>query len=325
MTNTLIFRLLGFGFLFWGAEWLVRGAAKLARMIGVPPLAIGLTVVAYGTSSPELIVNIQSVLSGKADIALGNIVGSNIFNVLFVLGVCALVLPLVVESKLIRWDVPIMIFVSGLLYVFCLDHKLSGWEGWVFIAGAALYTWFCFVYSKKESKAVRDEYEKEFGNGNGDARQTGSLVQNIAFIVMGLVILVIGAKWLVDSSVALARYFGISELVIALTIIAAGPSLPEVATSVMAPLKRERDIAIGNVIGSCIFNILFIMGTSAVLSGQGLAINPNSMVRDIPFMIFAAVICYPILRSQSTISRMEGLLLFLLYIGYTVYLIQSNQ
>lgn len=321
MLINLTFLLLGLGALVWGAEWLVRGSAKLARMLGIPPLAIGLTIVAYGTSSPEMVVNINSVLSGNEDIALGNVVGSNIFNVLFILGVCAMVLPLSVEAKLIRLDVPIMVFVSFLLYTFCFDHNLAVWEGLVLLSGCALYTWFCFFYSKKEGKAVQEEYEKEFGSGS--SRKPADIAKNASLIVFGLVILVIGAKWLVNASIELARAFGVSELVIALTIVAAGTSLPEVATSILATLKGERDIAIGNVVGSNIFNILAIMGVSAVTSG-GLEINPKSMVLDIPFMIFVAVLCYPIFRSHSSISRLEGALFFFLYAGYTVYLIQSQ-
>jgi cation:H+ antiporter len=322
--NNLFFLTLGLVFLLWGAEWLVRGASRLARALGISPLAIGLTIVAYGTSTPELVVNINSILSGKEDIALGNIVGSNIFNVLFILGVCALILPLRVEAKLIKWDVPIMIFVSGLLYGLCLDYHLSRWEGAALIAGVILYTWFCFAYSKTENKDVQKEYEKEFGGDAAKLRQPGNMAMNIVLVLLGLGILVIGSKWLVNSAVELARHFGISELVIALTIVAAGTSLPEVATSIVATVKGERDIAIGNVVGSNIYNILAILGISGVMTAKGVPINPNSMVLDIPFMVLVAVLCYPIFRSRSTISRVEGAFLFLLYIGYTVYLVQTN-
>lgn len=324
MLNSLMFFSLGLIFLLWGAEWLVRGSSRLARALGISPLAIGLTIIAYGTSTPELIVNINSILSGKEDIALGNVVGSNIFNVLFILGACALILPLRVEAKLIKWDVPIMIFVSGLLYGFCLDYQLSRWEGVLLIFGVILYTWFCFFYSKKENKGVREEYEKEFGGSATELRKPRNMALNISLILLGLGILVIGSKWLVNSSVELARHFGISDLVVALTIVAAGTSLPEVATSIVATIKGERDIAIGNVVGSNIYNILAILGVSGVMAGKGMPINPNSMALDIPFMVLVAVLCYPIFRSHSIISRAEGLFLFLLYMGYTGYLIQIN-
>lgn len=322
MVNNIAFLVLGLVFLIWGAEWLVRGASRLAGKFGIPPLAIGLTIVAFGTSSPEMVVNVSSILSGKEDIALGNVVGSNIFNVLFILGACALILPLSVQTKLIRWDVPIMICVSGLLYVLGLDHVLSRGEGLILLTGIVFYTWFCFYYSQKEKK-VPDEFVTEFGNA-GDSRKAGAILRDCVLIVLGLVILVLGSRWLVNSSVELARSFGVSELVIALTIVAAGTSLPEVATSILATIKGERDIAIGNVVGSNIFNILAIMGISGTIAGDGLNMNPKSMAVDIPFMILVAMLCYPIFRSKAQISRKEGLLFFVMYIGYTVYLIKFS-
>lgn len=324
MLNTIIFLLLGLGLLMWGAEWLVKGASKLARAIGISPLAIGLTIVAYGTSTPELIVNIKSALAGQDDIALGNIVGSNIFNVLFVLGVCGLISPLKVQLKLIRLDVPLMIGASFLLLFSCLDYRLSAVEGIIFIIGIVLYTWFCFSYSKKEDKFIKDEFDKEYGGDVKALRKSPALLKDVLLIGAGLVLLVIGAKWLINSSIEIARYFNISELVISLTIVAAGTSLPEVATSIIATMKGERDIAIGNVVGSNIYNILAILGVTALIPKGGMAINPVSMALDIPFMVFVAVICLPIFRSGAAISRKEGFLLFSLYVGYTSYLIWSQ-
>ena len=314
----------GLIFLTWGAEWLVRGASKLARAIGVSPLAIGLTIVAYGTSTPELVVNIGAALTGKNDIAIGNIVGSNIFNILFILGACALIAPLQVSKKLVKIDVPIMILTSGLFYILCFDYKLSRWEGGLFILGVLAYTLFCFISNKKEKLDKEDEFAKEFGGDIKELRKASAIARNMFFIFSGLGLLVIGSKFLIDSSVAIARYFGISELVIALTIVAAGTSLPEMATSIVATVKGERDIAIGNVIGSNIYNILAILGVTVIIPPQGLLINPGSMVLDIPFMVFVALLCYPIFRSKFAISRRDGLLFFGLYIMYTVYLIRSN-
>lgn len=321
MINTLIFLVLGLGFLTWGAEWLVKGSSKLARAIGISPLAIGLTIVAYGTSTPELIVNIKSALAGQHDIALGNVVGSNIFNVLFILGACALILPLNVNSKLIRLDVPIMIGTSLLLLFFSLDHQLSHAEGLIFLTGIVLYTWFCFSYSKKESAAIKEEFNKEYGGDVAASRKTTTLLKDLFFIAAGLALLVVGAKWLINSSIEIARHFGISELVISLTIVAAGTSLPEVATSIIATIKGERDIAIGNVVGSNIYNILAILGVTALIPKEGMPINPASIALDIPFMVFVAVICFPMFRSGSTISRKEGFIFLSLYVAYTYYLI----
>ncbi len=315
---------LGLGFLLVGAEGLVRGAAKLARAWGISPLAIGLTIVAFGTSTPELLVNLQSVAIGKDDIALGNVVGSNIFNVLFILGICAIILPLKVVPKLVKFDVPIMIFSSLLLYVICLDLKISRLEGMVFVVLLLIYTYFCFSLSKTEGKALEAEYDQEFGGNVQDLRKPKEIIINSLMIIAGLAFLTFGAKWLVESAVVIARAWGISELVIGATIIAAGTSLPEVATSISATIKGERDIAIGNVVGSNIFNILMILGVSAIIPARGLIINPASMALDIPFMIFVAAICYPIFRSGVTISRREGIFIFLLYVGYTIFLIQKG-
>lgn len=322
MLNELFILIIGLGLLTWGAEWLVRGGSKLARAIGVSPLAIGLTIVAFGTSAPEMVVNIKSVSTGSFDIALGNVVGSNIFNVLFILGICAMILPLSVASKLVKMDVPIMVAASVLLYVFCLDHSLSRFEGIVFLVLIVLYTVMCFRLSKTEPAEVKKEFDQEFGGDIKLLKTPKQLAINALLIVLGLVLLVVGAKFLVTSAIAIARQFGISELVIALTIVAAGTSLPEVATSIMATIKGERDIAIGNVVGSNIFNILSILGVSSVMKSGGMPINPVSMAVDIPFMIFVALICYPIFRSGSAISRLEGGLLFALYVGYTLYLIK---
>lgn len=316
--------MLGLGFLTWGAEWLVRGSSKLARAVGISPLAIGLTVVAYGTSSPELVVNIQSALVGQHDIAIGNIVGSNIFNVLFILGLCALIWPLPVSRTLIKWDVPVMIGVAILFYLFALNGRLERGEGFIFVVLVGVYTYFCFTKSKKEAKELKKEFEQEFGEDPAVLRSFPKIAADLFFILSGLILLVVGAKWLVNSSVDIARHLGVSELVIALTIVAAGTSLPEVFTSIVATIKGERDIAIGNVVGSNIYNILAILGVTALIPRQGLLVNPKSMTVDIPFMLVISMLCYPFFRSGNKISRIEGAVFLFLYIGYTVFLIQTN-
>lgn len=325
MLNHFLFLGLGLFFLTWGADWLVRGASRLAAVIGVSPLAIGLTVVAYGTSTPELVVNINSALIEKFDIAIGNVVGSNIFNILFILGLCALIAPLKVEKKLLKLDIPIMIAVSGLLYLLGMDYKISRLEGAVFVLGVVAYTWFAFSQSKKEYRELSMATENDLQEKDSRNHEPGRIVQDLFFILAGLVLLVLGSKWLVNSSVGIARHFGVSELVIALTIVAAGTSLPEVATSVVATLKGQRDIAIGNVVGSNIYNILAILGVTALIPRGGLLINPASMALDIPFMLLIAVLCYPVFRTKYTISRWEGLMFFSMYLGYTVFIIRNNQ
>ena len=302
-----------------GAEALVRGASRLASAMGISALVIGLTVVAFGTSTPELAVSVQSAFQGRADIAVGNVVGSNIFNVLFILGLSALIIPLHVSRQLIRFDVPVMIGISILTYLLALDGRIERWEGILLFAGIIAYTIFLIRQSRRESAAIKAEYEEEFG-GNAPQSASGVLV-NILYILAGLAMLVFGSRWLVEGATFIAQSFGISELVIGLTIVAAGTSLPEVATSVVAALRGERDIAVGNVVGSNIFNILAVLGMTSIVAPSGIAIAPAALSLDIPFMIAIAVVCLPIFFTGTTIARWEGVLFLTYYVIYTIYLI----
>lgn len=310
---------LGLILLVGGAELLVRGASRLAARLGISPLVIGLTVVAFGTSAPELAVSVQAGLAGQADIAVGNIVGSNIFNVLFILGVAALIVPLVVSQQLVRIEVPLMIGVSVLLLVMALDGNISGFDGMLLFVGIVAYTVFTVRQSRRESAAVQAEYAQEYGDGNSAGR--GRLPLQIALIIAGLALLVLGAHWLVGGAVAIARHFGVSELIIGLTIVAAGTSLPEVATSIMAALRGERDIAVGNVVGSNIFNILGIAGIASMVTPGGLDVAPALIRFDIPVMIAVALACLPIFASGHLIARWEGALFLGYYVAYVLYLI----
>ncbi len=321
---TWVFLLVGLGLLVVGAEMLVRGGSALAARLGISSLVIGLTIVAYGTSSPELAVSAKAALAGQSDIAIGNVVGSNIFNVLFILGVSALITPLVVSQQLVRVDIPIMIGVSILLLLMSLDGKLGLIDGSVLLAGIFAYTFLVVKIGKKESKQVQQEYEKEFGAKKLAAKDksTRVLLGQILLVVIGLVVLVIGARLFVESSISVARSLGISELVIALTIVAAGTSMPEVATSIMASIRGERDIAVGNVIGSNIYNILAILGVSSLLAGRdGLQVSKAIFDFDLPVMIAVAVACLPIFFTGHKISRWEGGVFLLYYVVYVVYLI----
>lgn len=318
-TTTLILFLFGLVFLIVGAELLVRGASRLAAAVGVSPLVIGLTVVAYGTSSPELAVSIQSAFSSQADIALGNVVGSNIFNILFILGVSALVAPLLVAQQLVWLDVPIMIGVSLATLFFALDGVIGRFDGAVLFIGAILYTAFLIHQSRKEDKDIEDEYAQEFG-GN-ESPSSNVVVSQLGLIVVGLALLVLGSRWLVNGAVEVARWFGVSELVIGLTIIAAGTSLPEVATSVLASIRGERDIAVGNVVGSNIFNLLTVLGLTSLLAPGGVNVAPAVLSFDLPVMIVVAVACLPIFFTGHVIARWEGALFFGYYLAYTLYLI----
>jgi cation:H+ antiporter len=318
MLTTFLF-LAGLVLLIVGAEALVRGASKLATALGISPLVIGLTVVAFGTSSPELAVSVQAAFTGgnSADIALGNVLGSNIFNVLFILGLAAIITPLVVAQQLIRLDVPILIGVSLLTWGIALDGHIGRLDGALLTALGVGYVVFAIYQGRKEPESVQDEYADALGRGSRSTRQ---MVTNLLFIAAGLGMLVIGSRWLVDGAVAIATVLNVSELIISLTIIAAGTSLPEVATSVLASVRGQRDIAVGNVIGSNIFNLMFVLGISAAVSPGGIG-TANALGFDLPVMVGVALITLPIFFTGAIIARWEGSLFFILYLAYTGYLI----
>jgi cation:H+ antiporter len=313
----LLLLILGFGLLIVGAEILVRGAVQLATAIGISPLIIGLTVVAFGTSSPELAVSIQSAWMGQADLALGNVVGSNIFNVLFILGLAALVAPLLVSRQLIVRDVPLMIAASLLLPILGWDGSVSRLDGLILFAISIAYLAYSIRQSRKANQAIPDEVKADLAE-----RQRPWYV-NALLVIVGLLVLVIGSDWLVDGAVAIARSWGVSELVIGLTIVAAGTSMPEVAASIIASLRAQRDIAVGNVVGSNLFNILVVLGLAAVFAPNGVEVPMAAFSFDIPVMIAVAVACLPIFFSGRIIARWEGALFLGYYIAYTLYVILS--
>jgi cation:H+ antiporter len=310
--------LVGIVLLIVGAEAIVRGASRLAAAIGISPLVIGLTIVAMGTSSPELAVSMQAAVNGSADIALGNVVGSNIFNVLMILGLSAAIAPLVVNQQLIRLDVPLMVGISILTLILAQDGRISRLEGASLVLGLIVYTVFLIRMSIRESKAIQKKYEQEFGE---KPKGGGQLLKNLMLVIIGLALLMAGSRWLVAGAVAAAQAMGVSELIIALTVIAAGTSLPEVATSVMATLRGERDIAVGNVIGSNVFNILGILGIASIVSPEGIAVSEPALRFDIPVMIAVSVACLPVFFSGYRIARWEGILFLAYYVFYTGYLI----
>ncbi|KAF0192206.1 MAG: K+dependent Na+ exchanger related-protein [Gammaproteobacteria bacterium] len=316
---TIVLFVAGLVLLVVGAEVLIRGASRLAAAAGISPLIIGLTVVAFGTSSPELAVSVKSALADQAGIAVGNVIGSNIFNVLFILGAAALVAPLVVAQQLIRIDVPLMIAVSALTLIFAMDEEFTRIEGVVLFAGLLAYIAFLIRQSRRESKAVQAEYAREYGEPKEKAR--GGWLINVALVIGGLALLVLGSRWLVDSAVVIAQYFAVSDLVIGLTIVAAGTSLPELFTSVIAGIRGERDIAVGNIIGSNLFNIMGVLGVASIVAPSGIDVSPAAVSFDIPVMIAVAFVCLPIFFTGGVISRWEGALLLGYYLAYTAYLI----
>lgn len=341
----ILWFLAGLSALVLGASWLVRGAGKMALSLGISPLVVGLTIVALGTSAPEIAVSVASVLDGKTDMAVGNVVGSNIFNVLFILGISALIVPLVVHRQLIRQEVPIMFGVSLLAALLISDGRLQQLEAGLLLVLLLAYTGFLVWQSRRESAALRaapaaangealqadaaaqgpDDYADELQPsppGAWDAR----LPVQLALMAAGLGLLVLGADWLVGAAVVFARALGVSEVVIGLTIVAAGTSMPEVATSVMAALKGERDIAVGNVVGSNIFNILGCLGISGLVAGSaGLGVAPSLLAFDVWVMVAVALACLPMFMTGGEIARWEGGVFAGYYVAYVSYLILAAQ
>ena len=301
-----------------GAEVLVKGASRLAAGFRISPLVIGLTVVAFGTSAPEMAVSAGAALSGQGDIALGNVLGSNIFNVLFILGLAALIAPLVVSRQLIRLDVPLMIGATVLVILLSLDGELGMLDGALLMFLIIAYTGF-LVVSSRRANSPTDAGEL----GVPDAEHSGSMLVNVLFIIGGLVMLVLGARWLVNGAVSMATAFGLSERVIALTIVAAGTSLPEVATSVIASIRGQRDIAVGNVVGSNLFNLLAVLGLAGLLSPAGVQVSDAVLRFDMLIPLAVAVACLPIFFSGFRINRWEGLLFLAYYVIYTAHLVMA--
>lgn len=319
MPSTILYFIGGLIVLIIGAELLVRGSSRLAAAFGVSPLVIGLTIVALGTASPEIAVSLQAAVSGQGDLTIGNIIGSNIFNILFVLGVSAMFTHLLIAEQLIRLDAPIMIGISVLTYLLVWDRHLGRLDGAILFVGVISYSVFSLRQSRKESKGVQQEYAQEYATKEPPTPQ--NILKYTVFIAAGLGLLVLGARWLVDSATSIAVSLGVSELVIGLTIVAAGTSLPEVATSVVAAIRGESDIAVGNAVGSNIYNLLGVLGISGLLSPGGINVAENAFRFDLPVMIFVAVVTLPIFYIDSRVSRLEGGVLFSYYALYTAYLI----
>ena len=321
MLEQVLMFVLGLVVLVVGADVMVRGASRLAVSFGVSPLVVGLTVVAFGTSAPEMAVSVGSALAGSPDLAIGNVVGSNIANVLLILGISALITPLLVDEQIIRQEIPIMIGASALLVVMALDGNIGLLESIVLFALVIAYTVFLVIQSRRASKAVQDEFETGIPTSTWDSHWA---VQ-IGLIAAGLVMLVVGADWLVDAAVAFARAFGVSDLVIGLTVVAVGTSMPEIATSIVAAMRGQRDIAVGNVVGSNVFNILAVLGAAGIASGVGLPVSEAARNFDLWVMLAVAFACLPIMITGREIARWEGVVFLAYYAAYTAWLVLQAQ
>jgi len=305
-----------------GASWLVRGAAKLALSFGISPLVVGLTVVAFGTSAPELAVSAGAVLDGKVDIAIGNVVGSNILNVLFILGASAVIAPLIVHVQLIRQEVPIMIGATVALLLMLSDGVLANWEAGLLVVAMVSYTVFLVMQSRRQGAEADAEFDGEVDLTSTWDRHWSA---QLGLILAGLAALLAGSHFLVEAAVTTARQLGVSDVVIALTIVALGTSLPEIATSITAAIKGQRDMAVGNVVGSNTFNILGCLGISGLLSSTGLVVPESVINFDVWVMLAVALACLPIFLTGREIARWEGVVFLGYYAAYTAYLILSSQ
>ena len=300
--------LAGLTLVILGADLLVRGAARAAAALGVPPLLVGLTVVAYGTSAPELAVSVSAGLAGRPELAVANVVGSNVFNVLAIVGLAALVAPLAAPARIVRREVPLMLAATVGAMLLGSDGLLGRAEGAVLLAGLAAVTW---SQLRRPSSGP-----SETGDGRPTHPRRRALARDAAFVAAGLAALALGARWLVGAAAAGAVALGVSELVVGLTIVAAGTSVPELATSVVAALRGERDLAIGNVVGSNVFNLLGILGVAALASPDGLLIAEQTRSLDAWVALAAAAVLLPMAWSGAAIVRWEGALLLVAYAGY---------
>ena len=306
----------GLGLLYLGAQILVKGGAALALRLGLNALVVGLTVIAYGTSSPEMVVSVSASLQDNGAIAIGNVVGSNICNIALILGVCALVSPLSASAQIIRREIPIMIGVAVLLAAMLWDEQLSRLEGGVLFAGIVVYTVLTVREARAETKGkAEQEYGEDFPAGSM------GLGKSVLLVVAGLGVLVVASQLFVGGAVVLAKSWGVTEAVIGLTVVAVGTSMPELATSLVAAVRGHGDVAIGNVVGSNIFNVLGILGIAALIN----PIDTSGLSRvDLATMVVAALAMLPAARSGGVISRLEGAVLLFAYFGYTAWLVAQT-
>jgi len=298
--------------LYFGAESLVKGSSAIGFRLGLTPVVIGLTIVAYGTSTPELFVGVAAALENKGDIVIGNIVGVNILNICLMLGVAALIRPQEVRLQLIRWDLPIVIVAYIAFTIALFNGAIGRIEGGVFFAGIVFYTVFNIVQARRETKKeVQQEFEE------GLPKPSGNLVLEIGFIILGFFLLGMGSDLLVKNAIAFSTEIGISEAIVALTVVAIGTTSPELATAVVAASRGESDIVFGNSFGSCLYNVLCICGVASLIAPIH---APGISMIDVGMMIFVAVLILPLMRTGYVLKRWEGALLILCYCVYLAYL-----
>lgn len=306
-----------------GAELLTRAGARVAAGLRIPPIVIGLTIVSIGTSAPELAVGVQAARSGVGDLAVGNIAGTNVVNLLLILGLSALIRPVVLHARTLRWDVPMMALTAIAFLGLTLDGRLTAADGAILLAIALVYSVLIVLASQRETALVLAEYAEE---NPPPRREFGAvMLLQLAALLAGVVVVVLGAEWLVRGAVVVAAQLGISDAVIGLTIVAIGTSAPELATSVVSTIRdRHRDIAVGNLVGSTVYNISLILGASALAGGDALTLEPPLVQVDIPIMTLAVLACVPVFVTGRRVSRVEGGLFVVAYLAYVAYLIAAR-
>ncbi|MBW1846052.1 MAG: calcium/sodium antiporter [Deltaproteobacteria bacterium] len=315
--------LIGFVFLYYGAEWLVKGSSSLARSLGITPIVIGLTVVAFGTSAPELVVSLVSSIKGKSMIAVGNVVGSNICNIALVLGLAAIFQPITSHRSVVKRDIPIMLGISVYLFFLSLNSTLGRIEGATLFIGIILYTYFNYSTAMKESREGKNEEIQEIQSELEEIGYIPSRQKQIVFVVIGIIGVVVGAEVVVESAVKIMTIIGVDEKFIGLTIVAFGTSLPELATSVVAAIRKEMDISIGNLVGSNVFNIMSVLGAASLVRPIPI---PGGFVEsglwiDYLVMMTTSFLPWLMMRRTLTVTRKDGFILLFCYLGYLTYLI----
>ena len=308
---------LGIGVLYFGAEWLVRGAARLAGSLGVSPIVVGLTVVSFGTSAPELVVCTVAALGGNPDLAIGNVMGSNLANIGLILGLTSIVRPLDVQARVVWREMPLMILVTIGLYPLAWDLRLSRADGVILLMALVAYLVFVFQSVEDEAPEILGEYE-EFMKASANVPASVN-ASDIFWVIAGSACLVLGGYCIVEGAVQVAAALGISQVVIGLTVVAVGTSLPELATSLVAAARKEADIAVGNVIGSNIFNVAAILGTASTI--EPIPIPQTVLSREFPAVVVVSLLLFPLLRTGWRIRRWEGAILLSAYIGVGVFLL----
>lgn len=309
--------ILGVGVLYYGAEWLVRGSARLAGSLGVSPIVVGLTVVSFGTSAPELVVCSVAALGGNPDLAVGNVMGSNLANIGLILGLTSIIRPLDVHARVVWREMPLMILVTAALYPLAWDRMLGRGDGVILLLALTAYLVFVFQSVEDEPPEILGEYE-DFVKASTST--TASLhVPDILWVILGSACLVLGGYCIVEGAVEVASALGVSQVVIGLTVVAVGTSLPELATSLVAAARNESDIAVGNVIGSNIFNVAAILGTTSIL--EPIPIEGAILTGELPAVLGMSLLLLPLLRTRWRIRRWEGAILLAVYVALGLYLV----